>query len=58
MQYLYNAGKEHRVIHAATFRIASSYYFWAEIQAENIDQLKLTVEVCLFLLITFSAHVQ
>lgn len=46
-QYLYNLGKEHRVIHAATFRVASSYYFWAEVQPDNIDQLKLTVEVCL-----------
>lgn len=46
-QYLYNSGKEHRIIHAATFRITSSYYFWADVQADNIDQLKLTVEVCL-----------
>lgn len=46
-QCLYNSGKEHRIIHAATFRITSSYYFWADVQADNIDQLKLTVEVCL-----------
>ncbi|KAG1828967.1 hypothetical protein EV424DRAFT_1507935 [Suillus variegatus] len=43
-QCLYNSGKEHRIIHAATFRITSSYYFWADVQADNIDQLKLTVE--------------
>ncbi|OJA20857.1 hypothetical protein AZE42_02968 [Rhizopogon vesiculosus] len=43
-QYLYNSGKEHRVLHAATFRITSSYHFWAEVQPENIDQLKLSVE--------------
>ncbi|KAG1765509.1 hypothetical protein EV702DRAFT_1283104 [Suillus placidus] len=43
-QYLYNSGKEHRIIYAATFRVTSSYYFWADVQADNIDQLKLTVE--------------
>ncbi|KAG1858104.1 hypothetical protein F4604DRAFT_1684988 [Suillus subluteus] len=43
-QYLYNSGNEHRIIHAATFRITSSYYFWADVQPDNIDQLKLTVE--------------
>ncbi|KAG1742840.1 hypothetical protein EDB19DRAFT_1875202 [Suillus lakei] len=43
-QYLYNSGKEYRIIHAATFRITSSYYSWADVQADNIDQLKLTVE--------------
>ncbi|KAG2364907.1 hypothetical protein BDR07DRAFT_1557955 [Suillus spraguei] len=43
-QYLYNSGKEHRIIHAATFRIRSSYYSWADVQPDNIDQLKLTVE--------------
>ncbi|KAG2150597.1 hypothetical protein DEU56DRAFT_37144 [Suillus clintonianus] len=43
-QYLYNSGKEHRIIHAAAFHITSSYYFWADVQADNIDQLKLTVE--------------
>jgi hypothetical protein len=47
-QYLYNSGEEHCVLHAATFRVASSYYFWAEVQAENIDQLKVTVEVRLY----------
>ncbi|KAG0707320.1 hypothetical protein DFH29DRAFT_995117 [Suillus ampliporus] len=43
-QYLYNSGKEYRILHAATFRITSSYYYWGEVHAENIDQLKLTVE--------------
>ncbi|KAF9227418.1 hypothetical protein BS17DRAFT_747957 [Gyrodon lividus] len=42
-QSLYNQGKEHRILHADTFRIDSTYHYWAEVHPDNLEQLKFGI---------------
>ncbi|KAF9241526.1 hypothetical protein BU15DRAFT_87119 [Melanogaster broomeanus] len=42
-QSLYNHGKEHRILHAGTFRVDGTYHYWAEVHPENLEQLKLGI---------------
>ena len=44
-QFLYNLGKEHRVLQAIKFRIDGTYHYWAEVHPNNIEQLKIAMSV-------------
>lgn len=46
-QSLYNQGKEQRVLRARLFCIQASYYNWAAIHPDKVDQLKLHISVSL-----------
>lgn len=54
--FLYNRGKEHRIIQAGKFRIDGIYHYWAEVHPDNIEQLKVAILVRRFSEVLF--HVQ